>query len=45
MPVNVTFKEPEKRGLLYTLYMIGMILAGCVVNAPGAIWYLVKKGT
>lgn len=45
MPVNVTFKEPEKRGFLYMLYMIGMVLAGCVVNTPGAIWYLIKKDT
>lgn len=45
MPVNVTYKEPEKHGLLFTLYMIGMVLAGCVVNTPGAIWYLLRKGT
>jgi len=42
MPVNVTFREPEKQGLLATLYMIAMVLMGAVVNAPGLVLYMVK---
>jgi len=42
LPVNVTFKEPEKKGLLFTLYMIVMVIVIAIVNAPGLIYYMVK---
>lgn len=42
MPVNITFKEPEKHGILFTLYMVIMVIVIATINAPGLILYMIK---
>jgi len=42
MSVNVIFKEPEKHGILFTLYMVIMVIAIATINTPGLILYMIK---